>query len=73
MSNNLERITLSNLTLMMSMVDPVDISLKTPKIDSECSLEKVFTKSIHMNPRMVLYLIVNQLDSCHGCIRGLLA
>ena len=55
---------------MMSMADPVAISVETPRIDSGCSLDKDFTKLIHMNPRIVLYLTVNQVDSCHGCVRG---
>ena len=55
---------------MMSMADPVAIGVETPRIDSGCSLEKEFTKLIHMNPSMVLCQIVNQVDSCHGCVRG---
>ena len=49
-SNYSERITLSNLTHMMSMTDPVAIGVETLMIDSGCSLEKEFTKLIHMNP-----------------------
>ena len=49
-SNYLERITLSNPTHMMSMADPVAISVETLRIDSGCSLEKKFTKLIRMNP-----------------------
>ena len=49
-SNYPERITLSNLTHMMSMVDPIAISVETLKIDIRCSLEKEFTKLIRMNP-----------------------
>ena len=26
-----------------------------------------------MNPKMVLYLTINQVDSCHGCICGTLS
>ena len=48
--NYLERITLSNLIHMMSMVDHVAIGVETPRIDSRCSLEKDFTKLICMNP-----------------------
>ena len=48
-SNYLERITLSNLTDMMSMVDPVVIGVKTLRIDSGCPLDKEFTEFIHMN------------------------
>ena len=48
--NYLERIILSDPTQMMSMVDPVAIGVKTLRIDSECSLEKEFTKLIRMNP-----------------------
>ena len=69
-SNYLERITLSNPSHMMSMVDPIAIGVETLRIDSGCSLEKEFTELIRMNPRMVLYLTVNQVDSCHGCVCG---
>ena len=69
-SNYLERITLSNPTHMMSMVDPIAMSVETLRINSGCSLEKEFTELIYMNPLMVLYLTVNQVDSCHGCICG---
>ena len=48
--NYLERITLSNLTLVMSMADPMAISVETPIIDSGCSLEEEFTKLICINP-----------------------
>ena len=69
-SNYLERITLSNLSYMMSMADPIAIGLETLRIDSGCSLEKEFIELIRMNPCMVLYLTVNQVDSCHGCVCG---
>ena len=69
-SNYLERITLSNPTHMMSMADPIAIGVETIRIYSGCSLEKEFTKLIYMNPWMVLYLTVNQVDSCHGCVCG---
>ena len=49
-SNYPERIALSDLTHIMSMVDPVAISVETPRIDSGCSLEKEFTELIRMNP-----------------------
>ena len=49
-SNYLERLALSDLTHMMSMVDPVAIGVETPRIDSGCSLEKEFTELIRMNP-----------------------
>ena len=49
-SNYLERIAISNPTHMMSMVDPIAISVKTLRIDSGCSLEKELTELIHMNP-----------------------
>ena len=49
-SNYTKRITLFDPTHMMSLVDPVAISVDTPKIDSECSLEKMFTKLICLNP-----------------------
>ena len=49
-SNYPERIALSDLTHMMSMVDPVAIGVETPRIDSRCSLEKEFTELICMSP-----------------------
>ena len=49
-SNYLERITLSNLTHMMSMADLAVIGVETPRIDGGCSLEKEFTELIRINP-----------------------
>ena len=49
-SNYSKRLAPYDLTYMMSMADPVAIGVKTPKIDSGCSLEKEFTKLIPMNP-----------------------
>ena len=49
-SNYPERIALSDLTHMISTVDPVAIGVETPRIDSRCSLEKEFTELICMNP-----------------------
>ena len=69
-SNYPERITLIVLAHMMSMADHVAIGVETPRIDSGCSLEKEFTELIRMNPLMVLCQIVNQVDSCHDCVRG---
>ena len=69
-SNYPERISLFVLTHMMTMADHVAIVVETPRIDSGCSLEKEFTKLIWMNPWTVLCQIVNQVDSCHGCVRG---
>ena len=57
---------------MLKMADPVAIDVETLWIDSECSLEKEFAELIHMNPIMVLYLIVNEVDLCYGYICGLL-
>ena len=65
-----EIISLYNPTHMMSMTDPVAIGVEMLRTDSECSLEKEFTELIRMNPLMVLYLIVNQVDSCDGCVCG---
>ena len=69
-SNYPERITLSNTTHIMSMDDLVAIGVETLRIDSGCSLEKEFTKLICMDPKMVLYLTVNQVDSCHDYVCG---
>ena len=49
-SNYLERITLSNLTHIMSMTDHLAIYVDTLRINCGCSLEKEFTKLICMNP-----------------------
>ena len=49
-SNYLKIIVLFDLTYMMCMIDPMTISVETPRIDSGCFLEKEFTKLIHMNP-----------------------
>ena len=49
-SNYLERITLYDLTHIMSMADLMAIDVETPRIDSGCSLEKEFTELIRMNP-----------------------
>ena len=49
-SNYPERITLSNLTHIMSMADPITIGVATLRIDSGYSLEKEFTELIRMNP-----------------------
>ena len=55
---------------MMSMASPVAIGVETLRIDCGCSLDKEFTKLICTNPLMTLYLTVNQVDLCHGCVYG---
>ena len=57
---------------MINIVDRVAIDEETLRINSGSSSKKVFTKLIHMNSSIVLYLIFNQVDWCHGCVRGLL-
>ena len=54
----------------MIMADHIAIGVETLRIASGCSLEKEFTELIHMNPWMVLYLTINQVDSCHNCVCG---
>ena len=49
-SNYLKRIALSTPTHMTSMTHPVAIGVEALRINSGCSLEKEFTKLIHMNP-----------------------
>ena len=49
-SNDLERIILYDPTRMISMANPVAISVKILRIDNGCSLEKEFTEFIRMNP-----------------------
>ena len=53
-SNYLKRISLSDPTHMISMADLIAISVETLRIDSGCSLEKEFTKLIHINPLLVI-------------------
>ena len=53
-SNYLKRIPLSNLTHMMSMIDPIAIGVERLRIDGGSSLEKEFTELIHMNLSMVI-------------------
>ena len=67
-SNYLERIALFDLTHTISMANHVAINVETLRIDGVSSLEKEFTKLIHMNLLMVLYLTVNQVSLCHGCV-----
>ena len=69
-SNYPERIALPNPTHMMSMADPIAIGVETLRIYSGCSLDKEFTELIRMNPLIVLYLTVNQVDSFYGCVCG---
>ena len=61
-SNYPKRITLSNPTRMISMVDHVTIGVETLRIDSRGSLEKEVTALICINSLMVLYLTLNQVD-----------
>ena len=49
-SNYPKRISLYDLTHMMSMADPVAIGVETSRIDSGCSLEKELIELIHLNP-----------------------
>ena len=55
---------------LMSTADLIEIGVETLWIDSGSSLEKEFTKLIRMNLLMVLYLFVNLVYSCHGCVCG---
>ena len=55
---------------MIIMVDHVAISVEALRIDSGCSLDKEFTELICMNPRMLLYPIVNHFDLGHDCVYG---
>ena len=47
-TNYSKRIELSDPTHMMSMVDPVTISIETLRIDRGCSVKKEFIEFIHM-------------------------
>ena len=53
---------------MMRMADHVAIGVEILRIDSGCSLEKEFIELIRRNSSMLLYLTVNQVDSCYDCI-----
>ena len=44
-----ERITLSDIPHMMSMIDLVTIGVEALRIDNGCSLEKEFIELIYMN------------------------
>ena len=55
---------------MMSMVDIFAIHMDTLMIDSRYSMKKELIKLIHMNPEMVVYLTINQVDLCHDCVCG---
>ena len=68
--NYLERLALYDLTHMRSIADIVAIGVETLWKDSGCSLEKEFIKLIFLNPKMILYLIANQVDLCHRCVCG---
>ena len=48
-SNYPKRISLFDLTHMISIADLVAIGVEIPLIDNECSLEKEFTELICMN------------------------
>ena len=61
-SNCPKRITLFDTTHLMSMDDLVTISVEDTKHNG-CYLEKESINLIHMNPSMVLYIIVDQVDS----------
>ena len=67
--NYLERITISNLTHMMSMVDLMVIGVETLRINNGCSLQKEFTELTHMNPLIVLCQNINQVYLYHDCVR----
>ena len=57
---------------MKNMTYHITISVETLQIDNQCSLEKEFTKLIYMNPLTPLYLTINQVNSCDGCVHGTL-
>ena len=70
--NYSKRIVLYDLTHIMNMADREAINVKTPRIDSGCSLEKEFTELICLNPSIVLYITVNQVNLFHHSVHGLL-
>ena len=64
--NYSKKVVLSDMTHMMSVTDFIASGVETLRIISV----KEFIELIHINPRMVLYLTTNQVDSCHYCERG---
>ena len=52
---------------MMSMAYPMAIGVDTLRIDSGCFLKRE-SFYFYMNPLMLLYLIVDQVDSCHSYV-----
>ena len=56
----------------MSIIDNIVICVEILKIDDRFSLKNEFSQLIHMNPWIVLYLILNHEYSCHDCICSLL-
>ena len=63
-------INTQNCMLSMIMIDFVAIGVKILRIDIGCSLEKEFTRLICISLLMILYLIVNHVDSFHGYVCG---
>ena len=61
-SNYPKIITLSDLTCMMRMRNLVAITMKILMIDNRCSFEKYVIKLIRMNPLIILYLTVDQVN-----------
>ena len=57
--NYIKRIALFDLTHMISTVDLIIFNVETLIIYSGCYLEKEFTRLIHVNLLMVLYLPIN--------------
>ena len=61
-SNYTKKMTLSDLTHMMSMANHVALGVDTLRLDSGCSLEKEFIELISMNLLMIII---------HNCQLGL--
>ena len=60
--NYLERVVLYDLTRTMNMAYLVTIGVETLRIYNGCSLEKEFIELIYINPLIVLYLTIDQVD-----------
>ena len=71
-SNYSKRIKIFDLNHMISMTNLVANIVETLRIYNGYSLEKEFNKLICMNPLMVLYLIINQVNVCHSRVCGYL-
>ena len=62
----LDKITMPTLDYMKRMVDFLTIWVEIK--DIQCPSKKEFAELIRINFLMILYLIVNQVNSCYSCM-----